>query len=154
MCRIEEIYDEAKSDPIIPWAITLFMQNFNISALQMAFILLTFIDPLLFQILKTYIMKLALFLCALVFSLHGWCTSVNPSHPTARTITPGHETFENGKLQEETDSPLPLDKMKAAMIGWGLLTYLAIIFWWAITAKNSLDKILKNVLQEIARYAE
>ena len=38
------------------------------------------------------------------------------------------------------------------MIGWGLLTYLTLIFWWAITAKNSLDKILKNVLQDIARY--
>ena len=97
-------------------------------------------------------MKLALFLCALVLSLHGWCASVTPSQSTARAITPGHETVENGKLKEGTDSLLQLDKMKAAMIGWGLLTYLTIIFWWAITAKNSLDKILKDVLQDIARY--
>ena len=97
-------------------------------------------------------MKLALFLCALVLSLHGWCASVTPSQRIARTNTPGHETVENGKIKEETASPLSLDKMKAAMIGWGLLTYLTIIFWWAITAKNSLDRILKNVLQDIARY--
>lgn len=97
-------------------------------------------------------MKLALFLCALVLSLHGWCASVTPSHPTAHAITPGHETIENGTLRKETNSPLLLDKMKAVMIGWGLLTYLTVIFWWAITAKNSLDKILKNVLQDIARY--
>jgi hypothetical protein len=118
----------------------------------MAFILLIFINLLLFQILKTYIMKLALFLCALVLSLQGRCASVTPSLHTARAITPDHETVENGKLKEETNSPLLLDKMKAAMIGWGLLTYLTVIFWWAITAKNSLDKILKNVLQDIDRY--
>ena len=97
-------------------------------------------------------MKLAFFLCALVLSLHGWCASVTPSQSTARAITPGHETVENGKLKEETDSRLPLDKMEVAMIGWSLLTYLTVIFWWAIRAKNSLDKILKNVLQDIARY--
>jgi hypothetical protein len=97
-------------------------------------------------------MKLALFLCALVLSLHGWCASVSPSHLTARAITSGQETVENGKLKEETNSPLLLANRKAAMIGWGLLTYLTVIFWWAITAKNSLDKILKNVLQDIARY--
>ena len=128
------------------------MQNFNISALQMAFILLIFIHPLLFQILKTYIMKLALFLCTLVLSLHGWCASVTPSQRTAHTVIPGHETVVNGKHKEETNSPLLLDKMKAAMIGLGLLTYLTVVFWWAITAKNSLDKILKNVLQDIGRY--
>ena len=97
-------------------------------------------------------MKLALFLCALVLSLHGWCASVTPSHPTARAIIPSHQTIENGELKKETNSPLLLDKMKAAMIGCGLLTYLTVIFWWAITAKNSLDKILKNVLQDMARY--
>jgi hypothetical protein len=97
-------------------------------------------------------MKLALFLCAFVLSLHGWCASVTPSQHTARTITPDHETVENGRLKEETNSPLLLDKMKAAMIGWGLLTYLTVIFWWAVTAKNSLDKILKNILQDMARY--
>ena len=97
-------------------------------------------------------MKLALFLCTLLLSLQGWCASVTPSLRTARTITPDHETVENRKLKEETNSPLLLDKRKAAMIGWGLLTYLTIISWWAITAKNSLDKILKNVLQDIARY--
>jgi len=118
----------------------------------MAFILWIFINPLLFQILKIYIMKLALFLCALVLSLHGWCASVTPSQRTARTITADYETVENGKLKEEANRPLLLGKMKAAMIGWGLLTYLTVIFWWAITAKNSLDKILKNVLQDIARY--
>ena len=115
----------------------------------MTFILSIFINILLFQILKTYIMKLALFLCALVLSLPGWCASVAPSRSTARTITPVHENVENGRLNEETNSPLLLDKMKAAMIGCGLLTYLTVIFWWVITAKNSLDKTLKNVLQDI-----
>ncbi len=94
-------------------------------------------------------MKLALLLCALVLSLQGWCASVTPSLRTARAITPYHETVENGKLKEETNSPLLLGKMKAAMIGCAVLTYLTVIFWWAITAKNSLDKILKNVLKDI-----
>lgn len=97
-------------------------------------------------------MKLAIFLCAFILSLHGWCASVPPSERTDRAITPGHGNVENVKLKEETSGPLLLDKMKAVMIGWGLLTYLAAIFWWTITAKNSLDKILKNVLQDIARY--
>lgn len=97
-------------------------------------------------------MKLALFLCALVLSIHGWCASITPSHSTACAATPGRETVENGKLKEETNSPLLSDKRKAAMIGLGLLTWLTVIFWWAITAKNSLDKILKDVLQDIARY--
>jgi hypothetical protein len=97
-------------------------------------------------------MKLPLLLCVLVLSTHGWCASVNPSHSIARTITPSHETIEKEKLKEETYSPLLSDKMKAAMIGWGLITYLIIIFWWAISAKNSLDKILKDVLQDIDRY--
>ena len=97
-------------------------------------------------------MKLAFFLCALILSLHGWCASVTPSQYITRTITPGYETLENGKMKEETNSPLLLDKMKAAMIGCVLLTYLTVIFWWAITAKNSLDKILENVLQDMARY--
>lgn len=98
-------------------------------------------------------MKLPLSLCALILSLHGWCASVAPSQATARAITPGHETVENVKLKEETNSPLLPDKMKIVMIGWGLLTYLTIIFWWAITAKNSLDKTLKSVLRDIARYS-
>ena len=87
-------------------------------------------------------MKLALFLCAFLFSLPGWCASVNPSQPATRAITRGHETVENVKPKEGTNSLLLL----------GLFIYLAILFWWAITAKNSLDKILKNVLQDIARY--
>ena len=97
-------------------------------------------------------MKLALFLCALVLSLHGWCASVTPSQSTARAITPSREIVENGKLKEDTNSRLLLDKMEVAMIGWGLITYLTVIVWWAIRAKNSLDKILKNILQDIARY--
>jgi len=97
-------------------------------------------------------MKLPLLLCVLVLSTHGWCASVNPSHTTARAITPSHETIEKEKLKEETCSPLLSDKMKAAMIGGGLITYFIIIFWWAISAKNSLDKILKDVLQDIDRY--
>ncbi|HTK21649.1 MAG TPA: hypothetical protein VL442_19165 [Mucilaginibacter sp.] len=107
---------------------------------------------MLFQILKTYIMKLPLLLCVLVLTIHGWCASVNPSHSTARAITPSHETIEKEKLKEKTNSPLLSDKMNAAVIGWGLITYLIIIFWWAISAKNSLDKILKDVLQDIDRY--
>ena len=117
----------------------------------MAFILWIFIYLLIFQILKTYIMKLPLLLCALVLSIHGWCASVNPSHSTARAIIPSHETIEKEK-KEETNSPFLLDKMKAAVIGWSVITYLITIFWWAIIAKNSLDKILKDVLQDIDRY--
>ena len=98
-------------------------------------------------------MKLALFLCTLVLSLHGWCASVTPSVRATRTITSGYETVENGKPKEDTSSPLLLDKMKAALIGWGLLTYLTLIFWWAFTTKNSLDKILDNVLRDIGRYS-
>jgi hypothetical protein len=97
-------------------------------------------------------MKLPLLLCVLVLSIHGWCASITPSQRTARAITKSHETIENEKLKEETKSPLLLDKMKATMIGWGLIAYLILIFWWAITAKNSLDKILKDVLQDIHRY--
>ena len=67
-------------------------------------------------------------------------------------MTSGHETVKNIELQEGTNSPLLFDKKKAAMIGWGLFIYLLVIFWWAITAKNSLDKILNDVLQDIARY--
>ena len=73
-------------------------------------------------------MKLALFLCALLLSLQGWGASVNPSQPPAHEITPG-------------------------LLG-GLLIYITILFWWTIAAKNSLDKILKNVLQDIARYLD
>ena len=97
-------------------------------------------------------MKLTLFLCTLVLSLHGWCASVTPSQHSARTITPAYQTVENRKLKEDTGTSLLLDKVKAAMIGWGLLTYLTFIFWWAIATKKSLDKILNNVLQDIARY--
>ncbi len=97
-------------------------------------------------------MKLLLLLCVLVLSIHGWCASIIPSQRTARAITPSHEIFENEKLKEETNSPLLLDKMKAVVIGWGLITYLITIFWWAITVKNSLDNILKDVLQDIDRY--
>jgi|GEM_PF-1636508 len=118
----------------------------------MPFILLIFINPLLFQILKICIMKLALFLCTLLLSLQGWCASVAPSHSTARTIMPGQETVENGKPKEETSGPLLSDKMKTAMIVFGLLTYLTVAFWWTISAKNSLDKIINNVLQDISRY--
>jgi hypothetical protein len=97
-------------------------------------------------------MKLVFFLCALVLSIHGWCAGITPSQRTARAIAPSHETIENKKLKEEANSPLLLDKMKATMIGWGFIAYLILIFWWAITAKNSLDKVLKDVLQDIDRY--
>lgn len=97
-------------------------------------------------------MKLPFLLCALVLSIHVWCANVIPSHRTARAITPSHETIEKGKLKKETNSPLLWDKIKAAVIGGGLITYLITIFWWAITAKHSLDKILKDVLQDIDRY--
>ena len=97
-------------------------------------------------------MKLFLLLCVLVLSIHGWCASIIPSQQSARLITPSHETIKNENLKEETNRLLLLDKMKAAVIGWGLITYLITIFWWAISAKNYLDKILKDVLQDIDRY--
>ena len=97
-------------------------------------------------------MKLPLLLCVLVLSIHGWCASITPSQRTTRAITPGHATIEKEKLKEETNNPLLWDKTKAAVIGWCLITYLVSIFWWAVAAKNSLDKILKDVLQDIDRY--
>ena len=97
-------------------------------------------------------MKLSLLLCILVLSIHGWCASVSPSHSSARAITPSHGTIENEQLKEETNSPLLWDKMKAAVIGWGLITYLITLFWWVNAAKHSLDKILQDVLQDIDRY--
>jgi hypothetical protein len=75
-------------------------------------------------------MKLLLILCALVLSLHGWCATGIPSHVTVHANGPGHEII----------------------IGWGMITYLSVIVWWAITARNSLNKILKDVLQGIAQY--
>jgi len=98
-------------------------------------------------------MKLPLFLCAFILSIQGWCASVNPSQGTARTITSGHRTIENGKLQEEISTSLPVDKGMIAMIGSVLITYLIAIAWWAIAAKNSLDKILKGVQQDMAQYS-
>ena len=97
-------------------------------------------------------MKLPFVLCVLMLSIHGWCASIIPSQRTARPVTPSHEIIENEKLKEATNSPLLWNKIKAAVIGWGLITYLITIFWWAIAAKNSLDKVLKNVLQDIDRY--
>jgi len=75
-------------------------------------------------------MKLFLVLCALVLSLHGWCATGTPSHVTVHANTPGHEII----------------------IGWGMITYLTAIVWWAITARNSLNKVLKDVLQGIGQY--
>jgi len=96
-------------------------------------------------------LKLPLLVLVLVLSVHGWCASVIPSQRIARAITPSHQAIENGKLQE-TGRPIRLDKMKAVMMGWGLITYLTAIIWWAITAKNSLDKILRDVLQGMEQY--
>jgi len=98
-------------------------------------------------------MKFALLLCTLILSLHGWCASVISSPRTAPAITPSHQAVENAKLQEEGSRSLPVDKMKTAMIGWGLIIYLTAIIRWAIIAKNSLDMILKDVLQGIAQYS-
>ena len=97
-------------------------------------------------------MKLTLVLCVLMLSIHGWCASITPSQRTTRAITPSHATIEKEKLKEETNNPSLWDKIKVTVIGWGLITYLISIFWWAIAAKNSIDKILKDVLQDIDRY--
>ena len=98
-------------------------------------------------------MKFVLLLCTLILSLHGWCASVISSPRTARTITPSYQAVENATLQKEGSRPLSVDKMKTAMIGWGLIVYLTIIIWWAIAAKNSLDMILKDVVQSMAQYS-
>ena len=75
-------------------------------------------------------MKLLLVLCALVLSLQGWCATGIPSHVTVHANTPGHEII----------------------IGWGMIIYFTMIIWWAITARNSLNKILEDVLNGIAQY--
>jgi hypothetical protein len=106
-----------------------------------------------FQIRKTYIMKMPLLLCALVLSIQGWCAAVVPSQRATHEITHGHQTIGGDMFQEETSSPLLVDKMKTALIGWVLITFLTAIICWAVTAKNSLDKILKDVLQDMAQYS-
>ena len=98
------------------------------------------------QILKTNFMKFLLLCFALVLSLHGWCAAVAPSGRPARTATP-NMAVEKGELEDEADRPLLL----VAIVGCGLLAYLTVIVWWVIVAKNSLDKILKDVLQDMAR---
>ncbi|HEY4207467.1 MAG TPA: hypothetical protein VGM31_11670 [Puia sp.] len=98
-------------------------------------------------------MRLPLLLCFLVLSIQGWCASVIPSQRAARAITPNHQTIEDEKSQEEIKMQLPKDKMKTALIGWSLITYFAVLIWWAIVAKISLDKILKDVLQSIAQHS-
>jgi hypothetical protein len=97
-------------------------------------------------------MKLVLFLFTLFFSVHGWCASIDPSQRAGRAIRPVHQTIENGKLEEKTTSPLLMDKARTALIGWVLIAYLTAISWWVITARNSLDKILKDIIQDIAQY--
>ena len=97
-------------------------------------------------------MKSALLLCTLILSLHGWCASVISSPRTAPAITPSHQAVENAKLQEEGSRLLSVDR-KTAMIGWVLIIYLTAIICWAIIAKNSLDMILKDVLQGISQYS-
>ena len=99
------------------------------------------------QILKTNFMKSLLLCFALVLSLHGWCAAVAPSGHPARTATPNHNVVEKGQTEDEADRPLLL----VAIVGCGLLAYLTVIVWWVIVAKNSLDKILKDVLQDMAR---
>jgi hypothetical protein len=92
-------------------------------------------------------MKLLLLCFALVLSLQGWCAVVAPSGRPARTATPNHNAIEKVQMEEEADRPLLL----VAIVGCGLLAYLTVIVWWVIVAKNSLDKILKDVLQDMAR---
>jgi hypothetical protein len=99
-------------------------------------------------------MKLPLLLCTLILSLQGWCASAVPSdHRAARAITPTHQTCEEEKLQGEVKMQLQRDKMKTALMEWGLIIYVATITWWAATTKRSLDKILKEVLQSIVQYS-
>ncbi|HEY4286499.1 MAG TPA: hypothetical protein VGN00_05320 [Puia sp.] len=96
-------------------------------------------------------MKLALLLCALILSLHGLCAV--PAYRTALAITPDHHSIANKKSQEEAGRQLVTYKMTTTMIGWGLITWLTAVIGWAVVVKNSLDKILKDVLQDMARYS-
>jgi hypothetical protein len=98
-------------------------------------------------------MKLPLILCALVLSINGWCASVTPFHRTAGIISVSHLVIEKGRLPEPTNSPLLLNKMKVALIGGALIAYFTAIVWLAVTAKHSLDNILKDVVQAMSRYS-
>ncbi|HEY4064306.1 MAG TPA: hypothetical protein VGM30_20515 [Puia sp.] len=98
-------------------------------------------------------MKLFLILCAFVLSIHGWCASVTPFQRTSGTTAVSHPAIEKVRLPEQTSSPMLLNNMEVALIGCALLLYFTAISWLAITAKHSLDKILKDVLQAIARYS-
>ena len=78
-------------------------------------------------------MKIALLLCALVISAPGWCASAVPSERVTRAATSNDQAI--------------------VMIGSIFLTYLAAITWWAFATKRSLDNILKEVLQSLAKYS-
>jgi len=82
-------------------------------------------------------MKIALLLCALVLSASGWCASAIPSERIARAATPTDQTI------------------GIVMIGWSVIfiTYLTVIIWWTVATKDSLDNILKEVLQSLAKYS-
>jgi len=80
-------------------------------------------------------MKIPFLLCALVLSTNGWCANATSSPRTVHSV-----------------APLQVDNMATTVMGWILVAYLSAIIWWAIAAKHSLDKILKDVLQDIGQY--
>lgn len=98
-------------------------------------------------------MKMFLILCALVLSIQGWCASVTPFRRTAGATTISHQAIENSRLSGQTVTPMFLNKLEVTLIGCALILYFTIVFWLAITAKHSLDKILTDVLQAIAGYS-
>ena len=95
-------------------------------------------------------MKIPFLLFALVLSAQGWCAN---SIPSTRSVIPIHQTIGSERPQEEIKNSLQEGKMKTAVIGCILITYLTTIIWWVIATKSSLDNILKEVLQSIARYS-
>ena len=98
-------------------------------------------------------MKMFLILCALVLSIQGWCASVRPFRRTAGATMVSHQVIKNGRLPEQTGTPMFLNKMNVTLMGCALILYVTAVVWLAITAKHSLDKILTDVLQAIARYS-
>ena len=98
-------------------------------------------------------MKLPFLLFALALSAQGWCASSIPSGRITRSVIPIHQAIGSEKPQEEIMNSLRDGKLRIAMIGCLLITYLTTIIWWAIATRSSLDNILKEVLQSIAQYS-
>jgi hypothetical protein len=94
-------------------------------------------------------MKLALLLCALILSTHVWAAAGNPAQRTSRLAIQRTQTAEETNSQPQS-SKAPTNTV---LFGWLILAWLAALVSWTMAEKSSLDKIMKEVLQAIARHS-